>query len=294
MMTRKRDGFNNQLAIVLPQNIHAELKENPLTKLLFITDVGYYPAARYHYRERPEGCDQNIFIFCTEGKGWIEANGVTKKIAKDTFLIIPAGLPHKYGAENSQPWTIYWFHFSGLQATSFCGDDLTISNINSIENTRNDRRVRLFEEIYQTLSMGYSRENLEYVSICLWYLLGSFSYLPQFERMRAIQQSDVVEKSILYMHEHLKENITLEDLADHCGYSASHFSAIFRKKTTRSPIEYFLGLKMQNACQQLDFTSKRIKEIAAGLAFSDQFYFSRLFKKVIGVSPGDYRKNKKG
>ncbi len=291
---RKRDGFNNQLAIVLPPHIQTELKENPLTKLLFVTDIGFYPSAMYHYRERAEGCEQNILIFCTDGNGWIEANGSVKKINKDTFLIIPAGLRHKYGADNSSPWTIYWFHFTGLQAAGFCSDSLTVFNINSGENTRNDRRIRLFEEIYQTLSMGYSKENLEYSSICLWYLLGSFNYLPQFERMRTFQQTDVIEKSILYMHEHLNETINLQDLATHCGYSISHFSAIFRKKTTRSPIEYFLDLKMQNACQQLDFTNKRIKEIATDLAFGDQFYFSRLFKRIIGVSPVEYRNKKKG
>lgn len=76
---RKRDGFNNQLAIVLPKHIQTELRENPLTKLLFITDVGYYPVAKYHFRERPEGCEQNILIFCTSGSGWIESNGITKK-----------------------------------------------------------------------------------------------------------------------------------------------------------------------------------------------------------------------
>lgn len=293
-MTRKHDGFNNQLAIVLPQDIQSELRENALTKLLFITDIGYYPVAKFHYRERPNGCDQTIVVFCAEGSGWVEAGGSSKRITKDTFFIIPAGLPHKYGADLSNPWTIYWFHFSGTQASGFCNNSFSISNISSIENTRNDRRIKLFEEIYQTLSMGYSRENLEYASVCLWYLLGSFHYRPQFERMRTIQQTDVIEKSILYMHEHLNENISLHDLATHCGYSASHFSAIFRKKTTRSPIEYFLDLKMQNACQQLDFTSKRIKEIASDLAFTDQFYFSRLFKRIIGVSPVDYRNKKKG
>lgn len=209
-------------------------------------------------------------------------------------MVIPANLPHNYGADDSSPWSIYWFHFTGTQAFLFSNDTVTLSRINTSENTRNDRRIRLFEEIYQTLSMGYSKENLEYTSICLWYLLGSFNFLPQFERIRTIQQTDVIEKSILYMHDHLTENINLQELAAHCGYSVSHFSAIFRKKTTRSPIEYFLDLKMQNACQQLDFTNKRIKEIASDLAFEDQFYFSRLFKKIIGISPVDYRNKKKG
>lgn len=293
-MIRKRDGFNNQLAIILPRHIQIELKENPLTKLLFITDIGYYPVAQYHFRDRPEGCEQHILIYCTHGSGWIEADGIAKKIGEDTFFFIPASLPHKYRADNTDPWSIYWVHFTGYQASLFCEDSVTVSQINKSENTRNDRRIQLFEETYQTLSMGYSKENLEYASICLWYLLGTFHFLPQFERIRTLHKTDVIEKSIHYMHGHIHENISLQELAAHCGYSASHFSAIFRKKTTRSPIEYFLGLKMQNACQQLDFTSKRIKEIAQDLSFEDQFYFSRLFKKMIGISPLDYRNKKKG
>lgn len=208
--------------------------------------------------------------------------------------MIPSGVPHKYRADESSPWSIYWLHFTGLQSKLFQSPSIAVNEIHTGENTRNDRRIRLFEEIYQTLSMGYSRENLEYASVCLWYLLGSFQFIPQFERIRTIQQTDIIEKSILYMHEHLRENISLQELASHCGYSVSHFSLVFRRKTTRSPIEYFLDLKMQQACQMLDFTNKRIKEIATELAFDDPFYFSRLFKRMIGISPIDYRKKKKG
>lgn len=293
-MTRKPDGFNNQIAIVIPEFIQSELQLNPLTKLLHISDVGFYPKAKYHYRERPTGCDQNILIYCTEGNGWVEACSVKRKVTKDTFFIIPADLPHKYGSDDSSPWSIYWIHFTGLHASLFCTQSISLTKINSQVNTRNDRRIRLFEEIYQNLSMGYSKENLEYTSICLWYLLGSFNFLPQFERIRTIHQSDTIEQSILYMQDHLNENITLQEIASHCGFSTSHFSLIFKKKTTRSPIEYFLGLKMQYACHLLDFTEKQVKAIATELAFEDPFYFSRLFKKMIGISPIDYRRKKKG
>ncbi len=293
-MNRKQDGFNNQKAIILPKKIQSELIDNPISNLLFITDLGYYPKANFHYRERMDGCLENILIFCKDGSGWAELAGIKSKIAQNTFLIIPSGTPHKYGADEINPWSIYWMHFTGLKSSLFCISTILISEMNIQENTRSDRRIRLFEEIYQTLTMGYSKENLEYSSICLWYLLGSFKYIPQFERIRTVQQSDIVEKSIIYMHEHLNESINLQKLADHNGYSVSHFSAIFKKKTTRSPIEYFLDLKMQYACQQLDFTTKSIKEIANELSIEDQFYFSRIFKRLIGASPTDYRKNKKG
>ena len=96
------------------------------------------------------------------------------------------------------------------------------------------------------------------------------------------------------MQAHVDKPMNLNELASNCGYSVSHFSMIFKKKTTRSPIEYFLGLKIQKACQMLDFSSMRVQEIASELAFQDQFYFSRLFRKMIGVSPMEYRKKRKG
>jgi AraC-like DNA-binding protein len=96
------------------------------------------------------------------------------------------------------------------------------------------------------------------------------------------------------MHEHIDEKINLTNLANLCGFSISHYCLIFKKKTTRSPIEYVNNLKIQKACQMLDFTDSHVKEIAAQLHFEDQFYFSRVFKKLMGVSPVEYRKKKKG
>jgi len=293
-MPRKKEGFKDQKAIILPQSIRSEIQMNPLTKLLFVTDIGYYPDAQYHYRNRQDGSEENILIYCTHGKGWVEAGNSNKKVKKDQYFIIPANTPHKYGSDNQDPWTIYWLHFTGDIGIFFVRNEFIISNLDPVENTRNDRRIRLFEELYQNLSMGYSTENLEYASICLWYLLGSFSYLPQFERIRAIQQSDMVEKSIMYMHDHIDGVINLTDLASLCGFSVSHYSMVFKKKTSRSPIEYYNNLKIQKACQMLDFTHSNIKEIAIGLHFEDQFYFSRVFKKMMGVSPMEYRKKKKG
>lgn len=293
-MQRKKEGFKNQKAIVLPQFIKKEIQANQLTKLLSVTDIGYYPDAQFHYRNRPEGSEQCILIYCIDGSGWVETENSIRKVQKDQYFIIPANIPHRYGADEKSPWSIYWLHFTGDISSFFTKKEFSVNMLDAIENKRNDRRIRLFEELYQNLSMGYSIENLEYSSICLWYLLGSFNYLPQFERIRAIQEHDIIEKSILHMHEHIDGEINLSDLASLCGFSVSHYSLVFKKKTSRSPIEYFNNLKIQKACQLLDFTDSQIKEIAIQLNFDDQFYFSRVFKKIMGISPVEYRRKKKG
>lgn len=69
-MEKKKDGFPNEKAIVIPQENLLRIKENPMTRLLHPTDVGYYPCAEGHYRERTEGSPQHILIYCHEGEGW--------------------------------------------------------------------------------------------------------------------------------------------------------------------------------------------------------------------------------
>jgi AraC-like DNA-binding protein len=86
--------------------------------------------------------------------------------------------------------------------------------------------------------------------------------------------------------------LTLEEIARQVNLSPSHFSFIFKKKTGFSPIEYFNHLKIQKACQYLLFTDLRIKEISSELGIDDQYYFSRLFTKVMGFAPNDYREKR--
>ena len=78
-------------------------------------------------------------------------------------------------------------------------------------------------------------------------------------------------------------------MAKWVNLSGSHFSFIFKKKTGFSPIEYFNHLKVQKACQYLLFTDLRVKEIADKLGIEDPYYFSRMFTKLMGMSPGTYR-----
>ena len=96
------------------------------------------------------------------------------------------------------------------------------------------------------------------------------------------------------MQENLNTPLRLEDFARKSGLSVSHFSEIFRTQTGQSPMVYFIHLRMRLACRLLDLSNKPIKTVAIETGYRDPYYFSRVFKKSMGISPEKYRNIKKG
>lgn len=70
-MIKRKDGFSGERALVVPHSIIEEMEKNPLMAPLHITDIGYYPKAEYHYRERREPITQYILIYT-----WKEEDGI--------------------------------------------------------------------------------------------------------------------------------------------------------------------------------------------------------------------------
>lgn len=290
----KNEGFKGQKSIVPPGQVIERLGENCIAKSLYFTDIGYYPAAGYHLRKRDNGCKQHILLYCVDGEGWVMLNNKKYILKPNQFIIIPIDTPHSYGADIKNPWTIYWVHFVGENSSYFAETNSVVNDITPDETSRQKEREELFYEIFKNADMGYSEENLIYANTCLQHFLLSLKFPEQFRLVKKHDRGDIVENSINYMRENISEKLSLENLADKSGLSSSHYSLKFKKRTSSSPLDYFINLKMQHACQLLDYSSFRINQIALKVGYDDAYYFSRIFKKVMGVSPIEYRKNGKG
>ncbi len=287
---KKEDGFPGQISYVVPERILALIRENPLIADLYITDIGYYPQARYHFRERPTGSAQFILIYCVEGKGEIRLNETVHVVLADHFFIIPARMPHFYRSDEQNPWSIYWIHFSGLKSGNYSRFACQSLAIEHGKTSRINDRIDLFAEIFRNLDRGFSIEALEYVNLCLPHLLASFTHLSQFRLIKESGEKDPVSQSINFMLENLAKKLKLDEIASETGLSASHYSRLFLNRTGHSPIDYFIQLKIQRSCRLLDNSAGMIADVAREMGFDDQFYFSRLFRKVMGMSPVEYRK----
>jgi AraC-like DNA-binding protein len=292
-MVKKKEGFKGQRSIVLPRKIIQQFcLNNPLTEWVYITDIGYYPKAQYHYRQRAHGIDQHILIHCVEGKGTAQVMKKKYTLQPGSFIIIPAGAPHSYSASEEDCWTIYWVHFKG-QITKKITETIVQKNNGHFGMVQpQPKRYNLFEDMYTCLEKGYGNDNLGYANMCLYHYLSSFMYDDKFNLSEKVHVADPVELSISFMQQHISELLSLEDIARSVNFSASHYSALFRKKTGFAPIEYFNHLKVQRACQYLHFTDLRVKEIADKLGIEDPYYFSRMFSKLMSMSPNQYRAKK--
>ena len=290
---KKREGFQGQKAIVIPRTILPVMcKGNAVMSTLYITDIGYYPKARHHYRERKHGADQHILIYCSKGGGRVQIGTTTYQVEAEEFIFIPMKTAHTYEANDDDPWTIHWVHFTGSVAGAILDAQQKQCSGHKGTIRNSEKIVNLFTEMYDLLERGYSIDNLLYTNMCFWHFLTLFIFNDKFGSPDHKPEKDPSDLAIDFMGKKIDQVLSLEEIAAQVNFSASHFSYIFKKKTGYAPMEYFNHLKVQKACQYLLFTGLRVKEIAQNLGFEDPYYFSRLFTKVMGISPALYREKR--
>jgi AraC family transcriptional regulator, arabinose operon regulatory protein len=276
--------------IEIPRNIlKTRVQNNLLLRHLHICSIGYYPKAKDHYTYRKKGLPENFLFYCVDGHGWFEVGKQRFEVGPNEFFILPQNEEHAYGSSADNPWSIYWLHFGGDALPSLNATQATQKHFKPFHIKTTDEVVAVFTKIYKSLQLGYSIDNLLFANMELAHFLSLFIYNPRHNETVEVDKLDCVDGAILYMKEHINENISLGNLSKHYNYSVSRFSNLFRKKTGYAPIDYFLQMKMQKASQQLDFTSQSVKEIAFGLGFDDPYYFSKRFRTIIGISPKKYR-----
>ena len=296
-MPRIKEGFKGQRIVVLPRFLIEELKGHPLGRELYITDIGYYPNAEFHYCERSaEEAHEYVLIYCVDGEGWYNLDGSRYALKNNQFVILPKGKAHSYGCSESS-WTIYWLHFDGEKASFFSENFDKPRDIAPAVHSRIQDRLMLFEEMYATIASGYKKERMLYVTTSLFHFLGSMKFIGEYRESRyggMERRSGKVEHAVHYMQENINKNLSLANIAKEVKLSVSYFSHLFEEKIGMSPMKYLNYLRMREACHFLDFTDLKISQISPLVGFDDALYFYRQFSKQMGMSPSQYKSRKKG
>lgn len=113
--------------------------------------------------------------------------------------------------------------------------------------------------------------------------------LPIQENYSA-QENRQIQSAKKYIEEHFNENLQLEDVAEQVYLAPTYFGVWFKKETGDSFNSYLTSVRMEKAKKLLQDIQYNISEIAGMVGYQDKRYFSRLFKKIVGVTPKEYRK----
>jgi AraC family transcriptional regulator of arabinose operon len=289
-VVQRREGFPGQHLFVLPPSIALQARRQPLLKELFLTAAGYFPQAPGHLVERPEGVSEIILIVCVLGRGWVELErGKRLPVKTGEAVVIPSGVAHTYGADDKIPWSIMWAHFRGIHLAHFAKLLAAIPPDPIIKLPLGAVGKLHLDELYLPLEAGCTLSNLLASSARLRLVLIELARLRVPASQRADSTREALRQNIEWMRVHRHRKAGLAQLAAQARLSVPHYSACFKRQTGYPPMAYFQRLKIQHAAQLLALTDLRLGEIASAVGLEDTFYFSRLFKKIMGQSPRHFR-----
>ncbi|MGQ1783621.1 MULTISPECIES: AraC family transcriptional regulator [unclassified Saccharicrinis] len=229
------------------------------------------------------------FVLITKGEGVFESKetGVKKISAGDGFILFP-GVWHRYKPFKKTGWDEQWVGFSGDVAKNLMNNGFFKPNQPIIHKCNRASVLNYFDTLFKLFKnepFGYQRLAS---GICMQLVAEAYN----------IQQSnnndDYFNSMVAYakhlMYKKIDKSIDLQKIAHDFGVSYSKFRIDFKKQTGSSPLQYYLQLKIEKAKELLIQTDKTQKEIAFSLGFESDYYFNRLFKDKVGITPVQFRK----
>jgi AraC-like DNA-binding protein len=283
------DECHHQRRAALPQQVIAASLEHPVLRGLLPIHAGFIRSTAGS-DERRAGVAPATFIYCTKGRGRCELEGCRHEVGPGDLLVLPPRVPHAYGADGNPPWTFWWVQALGTNLDFFLAELGTSPRNPVLALGENAQLPALFHEVLETLEGGCSAARLLYASQALAHLIGAMIWRRGGTGRSEPDTWQKIEQSISYMQQHLDKPLPVATLAVLANMSPSHYTALFKRRTGCAPIDYFIRLRMRQACHMLAATSLNVKDVAAVLGYEDPFYFSRLFKSVNQIAPSDYRR----
>lgn len=275
--------MNSMTNIVLPNH---QIDD---TEPLVIYTAGYYKGLSDHYikRLRDEIAKETIVIYCSSGKGFLESEGTRYEVTEGMLVFCDAGIPHSYGANPSDPWTIHWAHFGGPFADYF-RDRTGLAGLAC--TVRLPDLTEILPQMESMLSYAAdTSDDLNRIGAFTCLRAALVETIKQIVNTDQSHQDPIIDKSIRIMTANLQKRLDLNDLAKASGLSKYHFVRQFKSNTGKTPMQYYNILKTEHAKKLLVSTDMTVSEISRILDYNTPYYFSESFKRHSGFSPKIYR-----
>jgi AraC-like DNA-binding protein len=248
-------------------------------------------SSSYRWDGLKRGQNQNfIFQYTLSGEGAIDIKGNTYRLQKGQAFMVKVPDNHCYYLPGeSNEWEFIFLTLKG-QAASACWEKVT-SQFGHILNIPTDSKLMM--HVFTMYQHAYDKDLIDqyYASAKAYeFIMECYRYINQF-KARGDLPASVVRASD-YIDTYYKRPIAIEDIANAAGLSKYYLIKRFRETVQMTPIQYLTKVRLEQAIQLLRYTDLAIKEIAVNVGYTNDNYFNKVFRKIVGISPGEFRKNK--
>jgi len=249
-----------------------------------------HPSGYYFTWDKGRVLNEYQINYITEGEGIYENKLGRFKITPGSLLLIKPGDWHRYRPKKATGWKEHYIGFSGTISNQvlrqpWFSESKPVVDIGNREEFI-DTYYKIFNYVLEE-KPGYQ----QVASGMIMKLLGFIVSIDKQRDFSGKRVEQIIQSACFMIRENVEKEIDFKEFAEqnHIGYS--YFRKMFKKYTGVPPVQYHLDLKILRAKEMLLYSDKIIKEISYEMGFQSNYYFSRVFKKKLGVSPSEIRRS---
>lgn len=207
--------------------------------------------------------------------------------AGDMFLIVP-DVDVYYEADTTDPWKYYWVAFHGTEARRMLKHTPLSAENPTIHLEDNDILCSCLFDIYH--AAGNTPDADADMTGNLYLFFGELMRRTATDPAEEMQFH--LTKAVTYIQQHFNRSLPVWEIAEKVGLSRSQLYRIFVDKLGISPVDYLKQYRINEACVMMrNSMHNSIGEIASAVGYSDQLYFSRVFREIKNMTPSEFRRD---
>lgn len=261
-----------------------EIHPNNLTRPFILYHCGHEectpghsfgPAIRPHY----------LLHFVRSGKGTYHVGNRSYTIGEGEGFLIHPGVTTVYQADATDPWEYCWIGFNGSDIDAM----LSSCGLSHTSHLVKDYSNGLLWDAFQSLMTAFHRLQSNDFE-CLGLLYQCFSYLcPPNEPNKIMLNEHYISKAMEYIHNNYAYDIKITDISGYVNIDRTYLYKLFQKELGVSPKEYLTKYRINIAQHLLEASALSMSEIAYSCGFQDASSFIKHFKKLLHITPLQYR-----
>lgn len=258
--------------------------------LIHLQEIGKLQAKEPHTSSRV-GLSSYLFFLVTSGSGTLQFDGTLYELHAGSCVFIDCHKAYSH-CSSTDLWNLKWAHFYGPNMAAIYKKYVERGGRPSFTTEHFSDYANLLDKLHETASSPDYIKDMkifeQLTSLLTLLMADSWTPYPIDIKNPAGKRSlqDVKE----YLDSHFHEKIMLDELATNFYINKYYLTRIFKEQFGISISHYLLQQRITHAKQLLRFTDYSIEQIGQLCGIEDANYFARAFKKVEGISPGEFRK----